>query len=244
MKLHIHSQKASTLAWGAVLAAGLFSVSARADEWNKRTVLTVSEPIQVTDTVLQPGKYVLRLIPNGSSGVDRHVVQIFNGDETHIINTVLTVPTVRPRPTGTTQFTYWETPPGTARALRDWYYPGENTGDEFPYPNQPTQVATWVPPPTGNASASAETTTTTTTTTPAEPVPAEPAAAEPPQPQPEQAAPTAPPAEQAAPAPPDNSADRAAPAELPKTGSPYPLIGLCGLVFAGLGGALLVKRTA
>jgi LPXTG-motif cell wall-anchored protein len=233
-----HSRKGSALAFGAMVAAGLFSINAHADEWTKRTILTVNEPIQVKDTVLPPGKYVFRLILNGTLGVDRHVVQIFDGNEMHIINTVVTQATIRPHATGTTQFTYWETPPGTAKALRDWYYPGETTGDEFPYPNQPKQMVTFVPPPAVNTVATVSEAAVT-------PPPAPPAAAEQPQPETAEVQPP-PPAEQPAAAPPapeENSANRER-QELPKTGSPYPLIGLSGLVFAGLGGALLLKRTA
>jgi hypothetical protein len=150
---------------------------------------------------------------------------------------------VRPHETGTTQFTWWETPPGTAKALRDWYYPGEVTGDEFPYPAQPKQIATYVPPPPVGA-AVAESTATQTETAPAA-APPETAAEQTQNETAEVQAPT--PAGQPAAAPPapeDNSADRSAPAELPKTASPYPLIALCGFALAGLGGALLLKRTA
>ncbi|HUB83886.1 MAG TPA: LPXTG cell wall anchor domain-containing protein [Bryobacteraceae bacterium] len=229
----IHSRKTTTLALGAMFAAGLFTVSARADEWTKRTTLTVKEPIQVSNAVLQPGKYVFRLILNGTLGVDRHVVQVFDGKEQHIIETVVTQATIRPHATGTTQFTWWETPPGTARALRDWYYPGETTGDEFPYPKQAKLVATVVPPPPMNA-ASSETTTTTAAPPEPTPAPAETPEAQP-EPAPQQPA-AAPPAPAETPAP--------APAELPKTGSQYSLIGLCGIALAGLGGTLLLKRTA
>jgi LPXTG-motif cell wall-anchored protein len=218
-----------------MLATGLFTTSARADEWTKRTILTVTEPIQVKDTVLQPGKYVLRLILNGTVGVDRHVVQIFNGDETHVINTVITQVTLRPHATGNTQFTWWETPPGTARALRDWYYPGEVSGDEFPYPKQPKLVATVVPPPPMNAPVAAEPPAPAT-----EPAPAPEPQAEA-QPAPEPPAPVAAPT----PAPEEPSADREEPPQdLPKTGSPYPLIALFGFALAGVGGTLLRKRTA
>lgn len=227
------SRQASALACGVMLAAGLFTVSARADEWTKRTILTVTEPIQVKDTVLQPGKYVLRLILNGTLGVDRHVVQIFNGNETHVINTVVTQVTLRPHATGNTQFTWWETPPGTARALRDWYYPGEVSGDEFPYPKQPKLVATVVPAPPVNAPVAAE-----------EPAPPAPT----PQPQAEAQPAPEPPAPAAAPAPapeePSANREEQPPAALPKTGSPYPLIALFGLALAGAGGTLLRKRTA
>jgi len=236
MKVHciIRSRTTCTMAFGAMLAAGLFTVSARADEWTKRTVLTVSEPIQVTNTVLQPGKYVFRLILNGTLGVDRHVVQIFDGNEQRIIDTVVTQPTIRPHATGNTQFTWWETPPGTARALRDWYYPGETVGDEFPYPKQPKLVATVVPPPPVGAP------TPTTEAAPAPPPPP------PPEPQPQTSEVQPPPAQQPpAAAPSEPSAERAAtPEALPKTGSQFSLIGLCGIALAGLGGALLMKRTA
>ncbi len=225
-----HSMKASALAWGAIFAASLFTVSARADEWSKRTILTVNEPIEIKDKVLEPGTYVLRLILNGTMGVDRHVVQVFDGGERHIIETVITQPTIRARATGDTVFTYWETPAGSTKALRDWYYPGETVGDEFPSP-KPQQV-TFVPPPP-IAVATAETTTTTAVEQPAvtDNTP--------------QATP--PPAVDQTPTPapePEPSADRSMPTELPKTGSLYPLIGLCGLGCAGLALALALKRPA
>jgi LPXTG-motif cell wall-anchored protein len=220
-------------------------VSARADGWDKKTVLTVNEPIQIKDTYLEPGKYVLKLLNSQS---DRHVVQIFNGDESHIVNTVLAIPAYRTNPASETRFTFWETPPGTAKAMRTWYYPGDNFGNEFPYPKQPRQLA-MVMPLTPASSASEETTTTTTTTTPAQtPVvmddttsqttqQSETVQDQTPPPPPDQTATQAPP-------PPDSSADRAVPTELPKTGSPYPLIGLCGLALAGIAGVLTLKRPA
>jgi hypothetical protein len=229
-----HSRKAaSALAWGAMLAAGLFTVSARADEWSKRTILTVNEPIEIQDKVLEPGTYVLRLIMNGTAGVDRHVVQIFDGNEQHMIGTVITQPTIRARATGETVFTYWETPVGSTKALRDWYYPGEVVGDEFPNP-KPQQV-TFVPPPPVVTESEATTTTTAAETPATPPVMDDTTQATPP---------TVDQTPAPAPAPADTSADRSAPTELPTTGSPYPLIGLCGLGLAGLAGALALKRAA
>jgi LPXTG-motif cell wall-anchored protein len=246
LQLFTHSRKAMALAWGTILAAGLFSVSARADEWDKKTVLTVNEPIQIRDTYLEPGKYVLKLLNSQS---DRHVVQIFNGDESHIINTVLAIPAYRTNPSANTQFTFWETPLGTAKAMRAWYYPGDNYGNEFAYPKQPRQLAMVTPPaPAASASSEETTTTTTTTTTPAQtPVVMDDTASQTTEKSEAVQDQTPPPPDQTAtpaPQPPDTSADRAAPAELPKTGSPYPLIGLCGLGLAGLAGALTLKRSA
>jgi hypothetical protein len=75
---------------GMMLAVGLLTSHARADQWDKKTVLTVqNQPIQVEDTVLQPGQYVFKLLDSSS---DRHVVQIFNEDQSRIINTLLAIP--------------------------------------------------------------------------------------------------------------------------------------------------------
>jgi hypothetical protein len=38
------------------------------------------------------------------------------------------------QPTGKTEFQWWETPAGQPRALRAWFYPGDNFGQEFAYP--------------------------------------------------------------------------------------------------------------
>lgn len=122
---------------------GLFGLAttppANADEWNKKTILTVNEPLQVPGQTLQPGKYVMKLMDSPSN---RHIVQIFNGDETHLMTTILAIPNYRLRPTGKTQFTFWETPAGQPAALRAWFYPGDMFGQEFAYKaTEATQIA-------------------------------------------------------------------------------------------------------
>src|SRR5215472_5344987 len=49
-----------------------------ADEWNKETKLTFSAPVEIPGKVLDPGKYVFRLLDSSS---DRNIVQIFSEDE-------------------------------------------------------------------------------------------------------------------------------------------------------------------
>jgi len=228
MKLHSLTQ-ARIIAAGCSIAF-LLPLAARADQWNKKTILTVNEEIQVQDRVLEPGKYVFKLL---NTNADRHVVQIYNGDETHIIDTVAAIPEYRVEPTGKSQFRFWETPSGYVKALRAWYYPGDNFGQGFVYPKHLTMLtAALMPPPA-------------------------PIAAPQPQPmaQPEPAAPMAEPVPQEQPAPMPEIAQNAAPAEpsspapapmqnntLPKTASPYPLIGLAGLAFVGAFGLLRLKR--
>jgi hypothetical protein len=207
----------------AMASVGLLGIAlapgARADEWNKKTILTVDQPIQVPNQVLPAGTYVMKLLDSPS---DRHIVQIYNRDENHLFTTILAIPNYRLRPTGKTVFTFWETPPGQPKALRAWFYPGDNFGQEFAYPKSAAvQIAavSHEPVPTTEATKPAELPKAVVTQT--QPAPQEEAQNTPP-PAPQEAAP----APEPAPAP--------APQELPKTASPYPLIGLAGLLSLGL----------
>jgi len=201
----------------AVASIGLLAIgltpSLRADQWNKRTVMTVNETIQVPNKVLPPGTYVVKLLDSPS---DRHIVQIFNGDETELITTILAIPNYRLEPTGNTVFTFWEMPPGQPRALRAWFYPGDNFGQEFAYPKTKAvaiAAVSHIEIPTIEAEKPAELETAPIV----ELTPEAPVAEVLP-------APMVVPAEVAKPIPP------AVIPELPKTASPCPLIGLMGLV--------------
>src|SRR5713101_5272376 len=146
-----------------------FAPNARADEWNKKTIMTVNESIQVPNKVLPPGKYAMKLL---DSPGDRHIVQIFNADQTHIETTILAIPNERLQPTGKTVFTFWETPPGQPKALRAWFYPGDNFGQEFAYPKSAaTQIAAIAkqPVPTTEATKESEFKSAEVTTTPPPP---------------------------------------------------------------------------
>lgn len=221
---------------GIGLTAGIATFRAQADQWDKKTILTIDQPVQVTDRLLEPGTYVLKLADSQS---DRHIVQIFTGDQRHIIDTVLAIPNYRLRPTGNSQFAFWETPTGSAKALRAWFYPGDNFGQEFRYPKNLVMLQTAQAAVTSVAAA--------------EPPPqeTEPAASQPsvqeekPVAQEEHVEvaqnnpPPPPPAQEAQPAAP---VEQPMPQNLPKTASPYPAIGLGGLLSLGLYGLLRLKR--
>jgi len=218
----------------------------RADEWNKRTILTVNQAIQVPNATLQPGKYVMKLLDSPSN---RHIVQIFDADEQHLITTVLAIPNYRLQPTGKTSFGFWETPAGQSKALRSWFYPGDNFGQEFAYPkNQAVQIAAATNqsvPTTYAQSESDLTTARVATVTPSgkeEPMPQSTVAEQPrttPQPETQVAQNTTP---QPSPA---LDAPEATPQALPHTASPYPLIGLLGLLsIAGYGVLTFATRRA
>jgi hypothetical protein len=131
--------KGFALASCVALFGAAFAPNIYADQWNKRTILTVNDSIQVPNKVLTPGKYVMKLLDSPSN---RHIVQIFDENEQHLITTVLAIPNYRLQPTGDTQFGWWEVPAGQPKALRSWFYPGDNFGQEFAYPkNEALQIA-------------------------------------------------------------------------------------------------------
>jgi hypothetical protein len=111
---------------GATLAFG-----ARADTWNKKTVVTFSQAVEVPGKVLPAGTYTFRLLDSAS---DRHIVQIFNEDGTQLITTILAINDYRLQPTGDTVMKFNERPGDSPEALRAWFYPGDNFGQEFVYP--------------------------------------------------------------------------------------------------------------
>lgn len=126
--------RVTTLALASIIGmATLGSTAALADEWNKKTIMTINESIQVPGKVLPPGKYVMKLLDSPSN---RHIVQIYDATEQHLQTTVLAIPNYRLQPTGDTRFTFWETPAGQPKALRSWFYPGDNFGQEFAYPKE------------------------------------------------------------------------------------------------------------
>jgi hypothetical protein len=217
----------------AAVAALCFIPVMHADEWNKRTLVTVNEPIIAGNKVLQPGTYVWKLLDSQSN---RNIVQIFNRDQTKLETTVMAIPNYRLEPTGKTQFTFWETPAGVPKAVRAWFYPGDTYGQEFAFPKklvaqlasaQPVPIPAHYNPPAQPSPEPA-----------AAPAPApapEPAAAPEPAPAPEPVhEATAAPVPQATPA----SAATAEPATLPKTASYAPLAGLAGLFSLGFFGVL------
>ena len=105
--------------------------SARADEWDKKTVLTFSQPVEIPGHVLPAGTYIFRLADVMG---DRHLVQVFNADGSTLIATVMAIPDYRLTSTEETVVKFNEVPAGSPEAIRAWFYPGNNVGQEFVYP--------------------------------------------------------------------------------------------------------------
>ncbi len=122
--------KTRLLAFLLVLGMFAFVPLAKANEWDKRTVVTFSNPVEIPGKVLPAGTYVMRLadLPN-----NRHVVQFFNQDETSLLATVIAVSDYRDQPTGDSRFHFEERRGNAPEALKSWFYPGDLYGLEFVY---------------------------------------------------------------------------------------------------------------
>lgn len=228
--------KLTTGLFAAVVGFMAVAPKASADEWDKKTIVTVSGQMEIPGVTLDPGTYVFKLADSSS---DRHIVVVQNERMNHTYATILAIPNYRLRPTSKSQFMFWETPAGQPPALRAWFYPADNFGQEFVYPKgRFTRVSQVTHQETTPAPIVAEKEEPKVEETPqvAEAAPA-PAAPE----EPAQIAQNEPPP---APAPEQAPVETPAPATLPQTGGFLPLLALIGLGSVGvaLGLGSLVKR--
>jgi len=215
------------------LTALAFLPSAMADTWNKKTIVTFSGPVEVPGVgaqTLPAGTYMFKLLDSSS---DRNIVQISNEDGTHVFTTILAIPNYRLKSTDKTVITFRERAEGQPEAIRAWFYPGAQWGQEFAYPklkamelaketNEPVLATTEEP-----TEAAALKDVPVEAVTPAgEEVPVA----------------------QVVETPPVETASAAAtePEPMPKTASEMPLLALMGLLSLGAGFAVWTysKRTA
>jgi len=242
-----------TIAFVAVVSMAAMGIAA-ADQWDKKTIITTDEVMQLPNMMLQPGTYVIKLAESSSN---RHIVQFYDKDEKHLITTVLAIPNQRLRLTGKSVFAFWEVPAGQPKALRAWFYPGDNFGQEFAYRRQEatklTATNSGAEVPIDDQGTAAE--STATTANEPTPAPAEPVAAAEPAPTPAPTEVAAAPQQPAPAATPEPVTPAPAPAEasdaqrinpapqqpdsLPKTASNLPWLVLAG--FLSIVGALALN---
>jgi hypothetical protein len=128
--------RVAAIATGLGVACTLFASAAQAQSQplTRKSVITFSQPIEIPGVgtqVLPAGTYVIKLL---DSRTDRHIVQIFSKDEKHLFATVLAIPNYRLKSTNHTTITFAERGAGSPPAMRAWFYPGDNWGQEFVYP--------------------------------------------------------------------------------------------------------------
>ena len=114
----------------AALLCAVFSPTARADAWNEKTVVTVHAPVEIPGHVLTPGKYIFELADANS---DRNIVEVWNQYRTRLIAIELAIPTYRLNAPGRSVIRPEERRKDNPEAIKKWFYPGDNYGQEFVY---------------------------------------------------------------------------------------------------------------
>jgi len=135
----------SLLHLGALTAAVmcLAPQATKADDYDKKTVVTFDQPTEVPGIVLQPGKYVIKLLNSSSN---RHIAEVMNERMDHLYALTFTTAAERLSPIRESEnkkiLTFYEGKNGQPQAIRQWFWPGDTIGQEFLYPkNQAAKIA-------------------------------------------------------------------------------------------------------
>ena len=108
---------------------------ANAQPFTEKSNLTLTEPLEVGGTLLQPGAYVIKSL---ELKYNRHFVQVTDLTETKVFATVIAVP--HPVKMGEmvpeSRYTYYPAVVGQPMALRTWFAPNTESGRDIIYPTQ------------------------------------------------------------------------------------------------------------
>ena len=111
------------------MAVGL---AAQESQKYQTTEVIFTAPIEIPGRVLPAGKYLFTLLPGDP---EHTMVQVWSGDRQHLLATLLTVPDYHLRaPSGSSTVRFDTNRYGQTDALRAWFYPRDNYGHEFVYP--------------------------------------------------------------------------------------------------------------
>lgn len=116
---------------------GMAGSSAKADEWNKETIVTFKQPVEIPGHVLSPGTYDFKLEDTLS---DRNVVEIWSIDNERLVAIVMAVPIERVETADKSNITFEQLNAQSPKAVKDWFYPGDLTGQQFLYATPPVKT--------------------------------------------------------------------------------------------------------
>ena len=121
--------RVSTLA--VTLGVALLSAvpQMKASEFDRKTVLTFSGPVEVAGKALPAGSYVFKTVDG-----DRNIVMVMNSDENYLYALVSTIPVEAMKTPEKARVEFSERAVDAPPAVRAWFYPGDNIGWEIPGP--------------------------------------------------------------------------------------------------------------
>jgi len=106
-------------------------IASLADDYDKKTIVTISQRTEVPGIILEPGTYVIKLLNSSSN---RHIAEIMNERMDHLYALTFTAAAEKVTRTGKTVLTFYEGTNDRPPALRKWFWPGDTIGQEFIYP--------------------------------------------------------------------------------------------------------------
>jgi len=136
-------------AFGALLLGVTCNPVAEADAFNKKTVVTFDQDVEIPGWTLPAGSYVFKLTRSIS---DLNTVQVFDQSETHLY---ATLQTASEETLVTPERAYFtlddrDNAEGLPPILQSWFYPGDNRGWTFLYPKNQRRPSEYHTPVTAS----------------------------------------------------------------------------------------------
>jgi len=111
---------------------------ARADECDKLTYLTFSAPVELPGVTLPAGTYQFSHVDCMTTPA---VLRVTSEDGSKVYGMFSTIPEQRMTATMRPEVVFAETRAGSPEAIKSWFYPGEQTGDELIYSGKQAAIA-------------------------------------------------------------------------------------------------------
>jgi len=123
--------RGAMIASAVALVLGLGATTANADDYNRRTILTIDQPMAVPGATLTPGTYTFIL---GNPESSRDVVLILREDGTPVTS-VHTKRVSRNDENRDLALFVALNENGAMPMMKGWFYPGDRDGYAFVYPS-------------------------------------------------------------------------------------------------------------
>jgi len=120
---------------GVALLAAAAVPQLRASEFDKKTIMTFSAPVEISGHALPAGTYVFKTLEN-----NRNVVVVMNSEENRVYALLQTIPIETSAVPDKVRVEFSERPANAPAAIHAWFYPGDNYGWEFPSPKAEKQI--------------------------------------------------------------------------------------------------------
>jgi hypothetical protein len=120
------------LALTAAFLAISLSAGVKADDWDKKTIVTFNQDVEIPGQVLPAGTYVFKLFRSSSN---RSIVQVWSRGESQLLATLITIGNSYPNPSGDPYFVLdtTGTEEGYPPAIVSWFFSGSDEGRDFIY---------------------------------------------------------------------------------------------------------------